>query len=274
MGAFLGPLGNMIELTQWAETQSVSTGQDPTFFTGLDGSRTAFVQPRVGQSLREWNVSMSKARPRHAAAFQALCLGAHGNGPFAFCDPLAQVTNLLTPRQSLFDVGTFNVSSAGQIRTVVPELGEMPALLGIAALQRIGYGTPALPGRKTTVSVWVSGADLVTVTAQCLTTAGQWTNTEKKTVTDAKAGARVAVSIVPAAGTTQIDMRVTSPSPVTIACPAITWTPGLMPWSPGRGATQVVVHGLQEQLEQASPSNEARQRVSYSATVTEVGSGA
>lgn len=274
MGAFLGSLGNLIELTQWAESQSVKTGQDPTFFTGLDGSRTAFVQPRIGQSLREWEVSMTKARPRHAAAFQALCVGAYGEGPFAFCDPLAQVTNLLTPRQSLLDPGSLSRGSASYTRTQVPGFGDMPSILNLSGTRRIGIGTPVLPGRPVTVSAWVVCPDPVTVTAQCMNAFGGWTNNSKSKSAAAPSGAWVHATVVPSFEAAQVDLRIDAASAVTIACPAITWTPQPMPWSPGRGAAQVVVHGLQENIEQASPWGDGRQRLSYSATVTEVGSGA
>lgn len=274
MGAYLGPLSNLVELTQWAENQSVKTGQDPSFFTGLDGSRTAFVQPRVGRSLREWDVSMSKARPTHVAAFLALCLGAYGNGPFVFCDPLAQVTNVLTPRQSLCDPGTFSQATAAPALLAVPGLGDMPAILGISGVQRVGAFTPVQPGRAVTVSAWVSSDGPVTLTAACMNAAGALTNRGEVTDKGLVRRRRVSATVVPASNARAVDLRVTSDSPVTIACPAISWTSSMMPWSPGRGASQVVVHSLQEQIEQASPSDERRQRVSYSATVTEVGAGA
>lgn len=274
MGAFIGPLGGLIEATQWQEKQSVSTGASPSFFTGLDGARTAFVQPVAGRVLREWDVSMSGADPERAAAFQALVLGAYGVGPFLLVDPLAQVTNLLTPRQSLVDPVTLS-GGVSQARAVVPGLGSMPAALTSAgAAARFGAGTPALPGRAVTVSAWVVSPQSVTVTAQCMTASGSWTNGASATATALAGGRWVSVTVTPAAGSAQVDLRIQSGNRDTVACPAITWTRQPMGWSPGRGAAQVVVSGLREDFDRADPHAGGERRIDYTATVTEVGSGA
>lgn len=274
MGAFIGPLGGLIEATQWQEKQSVSTGAKPSFFTGLDGARTAFVQPPAGRVLREWDVSMSGARPEQAAAFQTLALGGMGQGPFVFADPLAQVTNLLTPRQSLMDPGTLS-SAVSPSRAVVPEIGGVPAAtVAAGSTGRFGIGTPVLPGVPVTVSAWVVSAQSVKVTAQCIDADGGWTNGASETFTSMASGRWVAVTVVPNAGSAQVDLRVQSGNTDTVACPAITWTRQAMGWSPGRGATQVVVSGLQEEFARADPHVRGERRVDYSATVTEVGSGA
>lgn len=274
MGAFIGPLGGLIEATQWQENQSVSTGTDPSFFTGLDGARTAFVQPPAGRTLREWSVSMSKARPEQAAAFQALAMGAMGIGPFVFADPLAQVTNLLTPRESLVDPVTLS-GGVSQSRTVVPGLGSMPAALTSAGTTaRFGAGTPALPGRAVTVSAWVVSPQSVTVTAQCMTASGSWTNGASATATALAGGRWVSATVTPAAGSAQVELRIQSGNRDTVACPAISWTRQPMVWSPGRGAKDVVVHGLEESFDRASPRPHGSTWLDYSATVTEVGSGA
>lgn len=274
MGAFIGPLGGLIEATQWQEKQSVSTGTAPSFFTGLDGSRTAFVQPSAGRVLREWEVSMSDASPEQSAAFVSLAMGGLGLGPFVFADPLAQVTNLLTPRQSLMDPATLS-SVVSPSRAVVPEIGEVPAAtVAAGSTGRFGVGTPVLPGVPVTVSAWVRSAQSVTVTAQCMDAPGGWTNNASKVFSSMSRGEWVSVTVTPNASSAQVDLRVQSGNTDTVACPAITWTRQAMGWSPGRGATQVVVSGLQEEFARADPHVRGERRVDYSATVTEVGSGA
>lgn len=271
MGAFIGPLGGLIEATQWEEQQSVSTGAAPSFFTGLDGSRTAFVQPVIGRVMREWDVSMSDAHPEQVAAFQALAMGAMGMGPFVFVDPLAQVTNVLTPRQSLLLPetlpGTVTPSSA-----LVPGIGSVPAVLTRSG--RVGAGSPVVPGRHVTVSAWVMSAGPVTVTAQCATATGQAATVASQTRQGLGSGGWVSATVLPGAGSAQVELQVQSTAQITVACPSITWTRQPVGWSPGRGANAVVVHGLKESFSRASPHAGGPRRIDYSATVTEVGLGA
>lgn len=274
MGAFIGPLGSLIEATQWKEKQSVSTGSAPNFFNAINGARTAQVQPPAGRVLREWDVSMSGAAPEEAAAFQSLVLGGMGIGPFVFLEPLAQVTNLLTPRQSLMDPVTLG-SGRSPSRTVVPGLGSMPAAQTTAgSTARFGVGTPVLPGRAVTVSAWVVSAQSVKVIAQCTDASGSWTNNASTTVTGMASGKWVSVTVTPAAGSAQVDLRIESANIDTVACPAITWTRQVMPWAPGRGAAAVVVHGLSESFDRADTHLRGNRSLEYSATVTEVGDGA
>lgn len=271
MGAFIGPLGGLIEATHWQEQQSVSTGADPSFFTGLDGSRTAFVQPAIGRVMREWSVSMSRARPEQAAAFQALAMGAWGPGPFVFLDPLAQVTNVLTPRQSLLLPETLP-GTVTHARAVVPGLGEVPGI--VTRSGRIGAGTPVVPGRHVTVSAWVVSAASVTVTAQCATASGEVATAAGQTHHNLSSGGWVSATALPGERDAQVEMQIQATGPVTLACPSITWTQQPMVWSPGRGAKDVVVHGLKESFDRASPRPHGSTWLDYSATVTEVGLGA
>lgn len=274
MGAFIGPLGGLIEATQWQEKQSVSTGTTPSFFTGLDGARTAFVQPPAGRVLREWDIAMSGADPERAAAFQALALGAHGVGPFVFVDPYAQVTNLLTPRQSLLDPAVLT-SAATSTRAVVPGLGSMPAARTKSGqVARFGYGTPVVPGRAVTVSAWVMSTSTVTLSAQCMRADGTWTTTGAESYTGLSSGRWISATVVPGPESAQVDLRVSSAAQDTVVCPSITWTREPLDWSPGRGAAQVVISGLQEEFSRAEPHRMGERRIDYSATVTEVGSGA
>lgn len=274
MGAFIGPLGGLIEATQWEEQQSVSTGAAPSFFTGLDGARTALVQPVIGRVMREWDVSMSGARPEQAAAFQALAMGAMGAGPFRFVDPLAQVTNVLTLRQSLLDPETLP-RKVMPSRTVVPGLGSMPAALVDANTVAYLFGeTPVVPGTPVTVSAWAVSPAPVNITAQCLTTDGSWTGNRSRTQSGLTSGGWLSVTVTPNDSAAKVSLRIEASAPVVVACPSISWTRQPMTWSPGRGANAVVVHGLKESFSRASPHAGGPRRLDYSATVTEVGLGA
>lgn len=283
MGAFIGPLGNLIEATQWQEKQSVDTGAKPSFFTGLDGARTAFVQPPAGRVLREWDVSMSGARPEQAAAFVSLAMGGAGIGPFVFADPLAQVTNLLTPRESLMEPASLASTGAGKPRsnirpaaTNVPGFGVVPAGHVHADSSGFwGYRTPLHPDLPVTLSMLVQGP--ATVELRLMRDDSVWTSLHAESVTvDAVALQRVSVTAHPPfpVGAVMCGVRVMTTRVATIAQPQITWTAQPMPWAPGRGASQVVVHGLSESFEHADPSLCGMRLLDYSATVTEVGSGA
>lgn len=274
MGAFLGSIGSLVELSQFAEEQSVDMGGEPSFFDALDGTRTMYVAPTYARVLRQWSVSMTDARPTHAAAFQALCMGAAGTGPFVFVDPLAQVTNLLTPRQSLVDAGTYLTAQATPTRTSVPILGSLPGLQVTGTALQLATGTPVLPGRPVSALLWVKSAKNVDLSMQFSDAKGTWLTSPTRRVETPAAGAWASVSAVPGAGAAQVYIRVTVNGPTEVAAPSITWTATSPTWSPGRGARQVGIHGLKESFRQASPSDPGKRRLTYSATITEVGNGA
>lgn len=274
MGAFIGPLGGLIEATQWQEQQSVSTGADPSFFTGLDGARTAFVQPPAGRALREWSVSMSKARPEQAAAFQALAMGAMGIGPFVFADPLAQVTNLLTPRMSLMDPALLSTSTPRSNITAATLDGEPAGLVPTTASAGYwGYNTPVHPQRPVTLSLTVQGS--ASVEFRVMRKDWTYPHLTQATVSAAQPE-RVSLTLAPPFDQDAVmcGFAVTATTATLISRPQITWTRQPMVWSPGRGAKDVVVHGLKESFDRASPRPHGSTWLDYSATVTEVGSGA
>lgn len=274
MGAFIGPLGGLIEATQWQEKQSVSTGTAPSFFTGLDGARTAFVQPPSGRALREWDVSMSGARPEQAAAFQTLVLGGMGQGPFVFADPLAQVTNLLTPRQSVMDPTLLSTSSPQSNITSATLEGDPAGLVPTTASAGYwGYNTPVNPQKPVTLSLTVQGSASVAFRVM----RRDWTASR---LTQAKVSStqpqRVSLTLAPPFDQDAVmcGFAVTATTLTLISRPQITWTDGPMPWAVGRGASQVVVHSMKEAFDRASPWTGGERRIDYSATVTEVGTGA
>lgn len=273
MGAFIGPLGGLIELMHHQEAQSVSQGADPEIFEGLDGAKTAFVQPPAGRALRVWDVSQSVAWPEQAAAFHALCLGAQGIGPFSFVDPLAQWNNVMGPRESLLEPSTL---WAGVLpsRVVVPGLGSMPAGVVVAGVVgKFGSRVPVIPGRVATVSVWVVSPGSVTVTAQCRSAVGGGTHGVSRVVSDAAAGQWVTATVKPSSISHQVEIQVKSTAAVTVACPSVVWLDRAVPWSVGRGAKAVVVSGFSESYERTGRLDGQRV-IGYSAKVTEVGSGA
>lgn len=268
MGAFIGTPGALIELMHWQESQSITQGAAPTVFTGLNGARTAFVQPRPGLVLREWDVSQDYSAPEEAAAFHALCLGMYGPGPFRFIDPLAQWNNVLTPRQSMLDPRTL-VSTAKSSVTTVPGFGAVRSARAVGSGEmRFGQSTPVIPGRAVSARVWVRGAK--TVRIQGLTATGGWTTSKS---VDATLG-WAEVSYTPDDSTALVDLRVTGGEGTEAALPLIAWVPKAPPWSVGRGAGAVVVSDFKESYERTGTMMNGSRAIGYSAKVTEVGSGA
>ena len=271
MGAFIGPLGGLIEATQWKEKQSVSTGTAPSFFTGLDGARTAFVQPPAGRTLREWDVSMSGARPEDAAAFHTLVLGGFGNGPFVFADPLAQVTNLLTPRQSLMEPTALITTGPGQPRSnISPAVMIAPgggrASGGVVTSASTGfwaYMTPIHPSKPVTMSLLVQGQATVALLVMRADRTWSVVATQSTTVNHLNPQ-RVSLTARPPYGdAVMCGIRIITTQAVTVAQPQITWTVQPMPWAPGRGANQVIVHGLSESFDRADPHLGGVRRLEY-----------
>lgn len=274
MGAYVGPLGNLIEATQWQERQSVETGYKPSFFTALDGSRTAFVHPQAGRSLREWRLSMSDARPEEAAAIQALVLGAMGIGPFVFVDPLAQVTNVLTPQQSIFAPGTIS-STLTSTTSDVPGIGPMPAVMTVAnSWARVGDRVPVIPGQPVTASIWVRSTRTVKIQGVTYDANGSTIDTATGTARGTSSGGWISVTFTPSPRAAYMHVSFQSSGADAVACPAVTWTSERLEWAPGRGAKQVVVHGLDESFMWADHRRCGQRRVDYDIAVTEVGTGA
>lgn len=273
MGAYIGTLGSLFEVTQHAQEQSSSMGIEPTFFTGIDGSRAAFVPPTPGAALRSWSIGMSDAYPEQAAVFQSLCLGAYAPPPYVYLDPLSQVTNLLTPRQSILEQGTLRASDLVS-KTPLPGVGITPSVrvTGQAWVQ-IGVGTPVLPGRPVTVAATMAGAGRVRVYAIGSSVTGAAIENASSPVTTVVAGDRVHATLVPSDGVASVALRVWVEESMDIALPSITWTSEPQPWSIGRGATAVVVHDYAESYEVAGTRQHHR-AVSYTAKITEVGAGA
>jgi hypothetical protein len=271
-GAFLGSLGALIEFAQYKGGISVKNDRPVTFKTTLGGSKRAFVAPQRG--LREWSVSTVGMSSEQFAAFELLNAGAYGLGPFRFIDPLAQSTNVLTPRGSLPGVGNEFAYTGNGIpgAGTIPGFGSVPAVSAQAGSQLwFGAGTPVIPGVPVTVSSWVRG--VTELQAVFLDAAGAVVGQVTKPVAAQSAWARVHASGEPPVGAQEVRIRLTGPSAFDACLPAVSWTKQVVPWSLGRGCRSAVVHDVSDEVVDADPGSNGRM-ADFGFTVTEVGDGA
>ncbi|WP_303351373.1 hypothetical protein [Kocuria sp.] len=156
----------------------------------------------------------------------------------------------------------------------LPNIGSVRAAVGSASLTMpIGRGTPVWPGRPISASVWIAASERVRVMLQGRNAAGSWTTRAEVSVQPGEMR-NVGLTLHPTAETVSASLELLSTAAFTAARPSITWTETPPAWSPGRGAAQVVIHDYADTEDQASRWSQSTQRMSYSATVTEVGRGA
>lgn len=272
-GAFLGPLGALVEFVHYKGGLSSQDSRDVSFKRTLGGGRKAFMGPNLG--LREWSVSTKGLGPEQFAQFELLAAGAYGSPPFWWVDPAAQVTNVLSPRMSMPGFGNEFAFSGGSAGTmVIPGLGPVPAVtVPAGAILKVALATPVVAGVPLTGAVYVSGNSAGSIRAQFLNSSGTWTHDSVSQVTFG-APARISTSSVARDGDQTLDLRITSAGAFTVALPSVTWTPNLLPWSKGRGARRTVVHGISDEVVNADATTSTGRIIDFSFTVTEVGDGA
>lgn len=269
-GAFLGPLGGLVEFVHYKGSSGSQEAREASFKTTLGGARKAFLEPDLG--LREWSVSTAGLGPEEFAGFELLTAGAYGPPPFRWIDHIAQVTNAITPRKSLFQAGVSGgTSGPGGMLTGADGTRHPVSLNASAGTVYFAQDTPVLPGLPVTGSVYAtSGAK---VHLHIRDAAGAILTNISTTATTA--GQRLVLTATAPAGAVSARLAVAaSTNPGTVAGVAITWTDKPMPWSKGRGAEKVVIHGISDDVQDADPDSDNGRIVDFSFTVTEVGDGA
>jgi len=263
-GAYIGPIGQLVEIAHYKGSVSVQQDRDVSFKTTLGGGRRAFAAPNLG--LRSWDVSAPMLTPTQAGQFEGMV--ATSNGPFWWVEPLAQHSNVVTHRGSLFQAG---VTGGGTVTGAFTGADGVRLPASLAALSGTVYfasGTPVIPGKKVTGSAYATNGARVHLH---LLDAGGATITNIS-ATATTEGQRLTISTTVPAGAVTARLAVAaSTNPGTVAGPAITWTSGATPWGMGMGAAQTVVSGVSSDVVLAS---EAQQFKNLGFTVTEVGAGA
>lgn len=272
MGALLGSPGQMVEFAQWREEQSVTHGRALNVVETIGGGSFAFRAPRVR---RTWQLKSTGLRPEQAMGFEMLAYGALGPGPFWLIDPEARVTNALTPAQSLAgmdgNLAGFNGDALPGPKVILPSGMTVPSIISGGARIFAPLNIPVLPGVPLNVSVHVSSG--ATVALNYVDVNGSYLSQVGAFSMSAGTGlVRASKTNTPPAAAASAYLTIDRAN--TLAAPALTFTPLLMPWTVGRGCSRVALGSWDKSFEYASPDPTGRKEATITVTVEEVGEGA
>lgn len=273
MSAWLGPSGNLIEFAHYKGSASADLDRKVTFTETIGGGRFGQASPTTG--LRTWALSATHMDPSQWAGFDLLAMGAYGD-QVRFLEPLALVTNALSPLKSLPGLGGNTPGVAGDALAgglaLTEDGARVPSLLSGGGLVSLGNNAPVVPGRKITGSFYARGS-AVKITFGFFDSEGAYLTGIGGLTTDAPAATlkRHSLTVTVPSGAAAAYLTVTGAS--VVAAPAITWTSKLMPWSRGRGCDKAVIHGISDSTVLAGHF-ERQQIADFDFTVTEVGDGA
>lgn len=236
MTGYLGVLGNMFPIIPASSTSIASP--DRFIFQEARTRRWAFVSTPPGKELRTWEVNTDLLSTSEAGLLEELRSGVWGLGPFIFIPCEAHDTNILTPAQSVLT----GVGSAGSLVTASRE--RVKAAVGLNGTTSVFTNAPVIPGLPLTLSLDVAGAS--TSLELRFLTSGNALVGSKQYVKESALAERVSFGVLSVpSGAAKAELSVAGA--VAIARPQLTWTAQRMPWSAGRGASQVVIQNAKTQ---------------------------
>lgn len=263
--SFLGPVGSIIPVK--CASRLTSSGGRQVSFQDTLSKRKAFLGKVTA---REWDVDIGLAKPSELSGLR--WLAENVNAPMVWYSPDAVVGNILTPAQADLTPTTHD-GLEGPLVEVEPGVHVKSASptgdpLALRDPDGALHMAPTSAGRQLTVSAWLrgntlSGRQMIRVIWRNFSGAniGQSdTNFDVSSVF-----ARRAATVTPPAGAVGFNVMFYAAQ---VAGPAVTMTDEVTPYSPGRGATKVIVHGLSDAVIRAT---ETQQLGSLSFRVTEVG---
>ena len=271
MSAFLGTAGNLIELPIYNAKPTVAHDRAASTKRTLGGRVKVL---RGARPRRVWTVSSERLTPAESAAIMALELG--GTPPWVWVEPLARVTNLLSPEQSVLAPGTWSgtgvvqggsvrVGGAFSPRSVSHADGGFVDFIFRAAGD---VDQPAVvPGIPVSVSAYLRGSGVLGISWR------NYANTpisnNQKSYNNASLARVSMVNLIPPAGAATAYIWASGITQA--AMPALTWTKGLADWSVGRGCNRAVIEGLSEAGQEAIFADPGASRSALSFTIREVG---
>lgn len=284
MGALLGPKGGLIEVG-CSSTLDVEAEPRHEFEVTLGGRRLAYVAP---VSRRSWSVTVGTATPDEASNLGQILSESFAQqvsrGPFWWLDEWAQVSNMLTPAQSMCEAGVW--SSGNQsgpaawgadfdgFRPLATMSHTAPAASTLLSPVP-GVSVVAPAGRPFTVSVYgapwtAAGANPGTLRVVEVAHDGAMVRTHtSKPTSGPAAGQRLVVQGVTLAAT--VGLRVEVRDLMTWAAPQVTLTPDIPAWAEGAGAHSVVADRTGIGVQMATPDATWGRRAGFSFAVHEVG---
>ncbi|WP_191564968.1 hypothetical protein [Janibacter melonis] len=232
---------------------------------------------------RTWAVTIPDAEVDDVTNLQALLALGIPSG-YAWVTPFAQVTNVLTPEQSMLRSsspalalsGAWPIADTGGQKFAIATRLNPSAAFGNIAPVTVGPCPipPWWAGRKVTVSSYLATArpQGAYVVLQWLNAAGapMGTPVQGNAVTGMDGVRRSVATGTPPPGAASC--RWTNNYAEVIAQPAGTWTDSPTTWGVGGGAQRVLVHGLRESIgEWAVANDQSRIREDVSFIVLETG---
>lgn len=240
----------------------------------LGGRVLAQLSPRR-TAPRVWSIGGPSELVKDIAVLDEVLSGLRP--PYVWVEPWAQVTNLLTPRSSLWQ-------DAADAQSTVSLAGRQPldgggyaatsVVQSNPALQIVSGAAPVVPGVPFTVGAWVAGTN-ARINAQFMDSSGvAISSVAGNTVSGADVLRRSFRTFTPAqvpANAAAVRMWTTN---VSVAARAqVTWTSGPVDWAIGGGVSQVIVTDSSSAPTWSvpDPSFAHGRRTDVSFTVTEIG---
>lgn len=262
MKAYLGPLSSLVALP-YVSTLATTSSRAAAERITLGGAlrlQTARVQRRT------WEVAIGSLRPNEIG--ELLELLHVGRPPWVWVDPWAQVTNLLTPDQSMLAAGSFQGTGELAGRMDLGEDGFARWSLRPGGWIDIGQKTPVEPGQMVSASAWVTGAK-VKASLVWQHADGQYEETRHVQSTSGSKPRRVSISGKPRSTVRSVALRIKDAE--SISRPAITWTPTPVQWHTGQGCSSAVVLELPQEILSAYREQRGLRSANTAFTVQEVG---
>lgn len=268
----IGPVGGLIQL-HGSSSVEVTKPARTSRVVALSGRVT---EQRGPAGRREWAVGVGSAYPEHFHALRQLESGITWTPPFWWFDESAQVTNMLTPAQSMLADGAFSggfVGGAGEmadgtpfLRSIVGMPTETVHLLADMEDRQMAvpFNTPLTASVYATAFSGTSGS----VTLEEIDPQGDVVAFHVETVPAGTVRERVVIQVTTTGRTVAVRARTYGLNMT--ALPAITLTDSPQLWADGRGCATASFEVLSESVNKAVAHPTGR-RFGYNMTVHELG---
>lgn len=247
MTSWIGQLGSLQKVV-CASKAPTSSSRPVSSFVAMSGRTRSRVSPQAVP--RQWQVGINVTDPKSLLSLHRALHGQLGH-PLVWVDENMQVTNVLTPRQSMLsDVWTLSVpggpvalaDGAVSGESMVPQFVDQVQFLTDGSETAIAR-VPVVPGVPVTAGLWaaVTGKQLQVL----------WRRA------DASGIGGVSVALPSGVGWRRMSVTATPPADTAFAYlgafgsgavtdPTLTWTSQLMPPAVGAGVSAVQVTGATE----------------------------
>lgn len=234
MTSYIGLPGALVPIV-CPTTENTSSERAVSEMVPFNGRRVVQLGPRVRRS---WSVDYGVEHPRDYAVLDALT---RWETPLSWVGALAQATNLLTPEQAALEHvspvrGALELDEGLWVTQWAT--GHATSTVSVTG----AYPVPVRAGVPLTISAWVQRADPAKPVQLVFGFLDATGAVVFSTTRDSPPGAQLQRSVwglTPPAGAVSVTVVIRYAA--ILAAPQVTWTPGAVPWAPGRGVNRVVV---------------------------------